>query len=161
FAPAAKKKRVVLEWREGERPLLRALVHELEQQAGWELVLLRTRTPASRPAVSRRLRGRMHVRTALSSAARAEILRAAATFGPALAGSPRLLAEAQTAGAALAAPPARASQPELAAAEAARLIEDDAFRARRSEESLTAAATQTIAELADSVEAVYERLGTR
>ena len=43
FAPAQKRKRVVLEWREGERPLLRALVGELEQQPGWELVLLRTR----------------------------------------------------------------------------------------------------------------------
>ena len=161
FAPAAKTKRVVLEWREGERPLLRALVHELEKQPGWELVLLRTRTPASRPAVSRRLRGRMRVRTATSGAARAEILRSAAIFVPALGGSARLLAEAQTAGAAIAAPSARVTQPELAAAEAARLIEDADFRERRSEESLAAAATQTIAALADHVEAVYERLGSR
>ena len=161
FAPTAKKKRVVLEWREGERPLLRALVHELEEQAGWELVVLRTRTPASRPAVSRRLRGRMRVRTAPTAAARAEILRAAAIFVPALDGSPRLLAEAQTAGAAIAAPPARATQPELAAAETARLIEDDAFRARRSEEGLAAAATQTTDALADRIESIYERLGSR
>ena len=107
----------MLEWREGQRPLLRALVHELEQHAGWELVLLRTRTPASRPAVSRRLRGRMRVRTALTAAARADVLRGAAIFVPALDGSARLLAEAQTAGAAIASPPARAAQPELAAAE--------------------------------------------
>ena len=143
FAPATKKKRVVLEWREGERPLLRALVAELEQQPGWELVLLRTRTPASSPSASRRLRGRMRVRTARSGAARAEILRSAAIFVPALGGSARLLAEAQTAGAAIAAPPGRAAQPELAAAETGRLISDDAFRARRSDESLAAAATQT------------------
>ena len=161
FAPAAKRKRVVLEWREGERPLLRALVQELEQQAGWELVLLRTRTPASRPAVSRRLGTRMRVRTARSGAARAEILRSAAIFVPALGGSSRLLAEAQTAGAAIAAPRGRAAQPELAAAEAARLTEDDAFLARRSDESLAAAATQTTAALADRVEAVYERLASR
>ncbi len=114
FAPAKKRKLVVLEWRQAERPLLRALVRELEQQAEWELVVLRTRTPASRPAVSRRLRGRMRVRTARSGAARAELLRSAAIFVPALDGSPRLLAEAQTAGAAIAAPPARAEQPELA-----------------------------------------------
>jgi predicted metal-dependent phosphoesterase TrpH len=161
FAPATKKKRVVLEWREGERPLLRALVHELEQQPGWELVLLRTRTPASRPAVSRRLRGRMRVRTALTAAARADVLRAAAIFVPALDGSTRLLTEARTAGAAIASPPARGSQPELAAAEAGRLISDDAFRARRSEESLAAAATQTSSVLADQVEGVYERLASR
>jgi predicted metal-dependent phosphoesterase TrpH len=161
FAPAAKRKRVVLEWREGERQLLRALVHELEQQDGWELVLLRTRTPASRPAASRRLRGRMRVRTARSDLARAEILRSAAIFVPALGGSARLLAEAQTTGAAIAAPPARGTQPELAAAETGRLISDDAFRARRGEESLDAAATQTAEALADRVEGVYERLTSR
>ena len=151
----------MVEWREGERPLLRALVHELEKQDGWELVLLRTRTPASSPAASRRLRGRMRVRTARSGAARAEILRSAAIFVPALGGSARLLAEAQTAGAAIAAPPGRAAQPELAAAETGRLIEDEAFRARRSEESLATAATQTTAALADHVEGVYERLASR
>ena len=161
FAPAAKEKRVVLEWREGERPLLRALVTELEQQAGWELVLLRRRTPASRPSVSRRLRGRMHVRTAANATARAEILRSAAIFVPAIDGSARLLAEAQTAGAAIAAPPARTAQPELAAADTARLIEDDSYRACRAEESITAAETQTTTALADHVEAVYERLATR
>jgi predicted metal-dependent phosphoesterase TrpH len=161
FAPAAKEKRVVLEWREGERPLLRALVHELEQQDDWELVLLRARTAGSRPAVSRRLRGRMHVRTARTGAARAEILRATAIFVPALDGSTRLLAEAQTAGAAIAAPPGRGAQPELAAAETGRLICDDSFRARRCEESLAAATTQTTAALADRVEGVYERLASR
>ena len=161
FTPAAKEKRVVLEWREGERPLLRALVHELERQASWELVVLRTRATATRPAVSRRLRGRMRVRTALSTAARAEILRSAAIFVPALDGSARLLAEAQTAAAAIAAPPARAAQPELAAAETARLISDDAFRARRSEESLAAAEMHTTDALADHIEAVYERLAAR
>jgi predicted metal-dependent phosphoesterase TrpH len=161
FAPAAKKKRVVLEWREGERPLFRALVAELDKQPGWELVLLRTRTPASTPSAPRRLRGRMWVRTARSGAARAEILRSAAIFVPALGGSARLLAEAQTAGAAIAAPPTRAAQPELAAAEAGRLISDDAFRKRRSEESLAAGASQTTEMLADHVEGIYERLALR
>src|SRR5581483_10010961 len=134
FAPARKRQLVVLEWRQAERPLLRALERELEQHPGWELVLLRTRTPSSRPAVPRRLRGRMRVRTARSGAARAELLRHAALFVPALDGLPRLLAEAQTAGAAIAVPPGRAEQPELAAAETGRLIEDEAFRARRAEE---------------------------
>jgi hypothetical protein len=161
FAPGVKEKRVVLEWHEGERPLLRALVRELERAPGWELVLLRTRTRASRPAASRRLPGRMRVRTALGAAARAEILRSAAIFVPALDGSARLVAEAQTAGAAIAAPPARATQPELAAAETARLIEDESYRARRSEESLAAATRETSAALADHVESVYERLATR
>jgi predicted metal-dependent phosphoesterase TrpH/glycosyltransferase involved in cell wall biosynthesis len=161
FAPAEKKQIVVLEWRQTERPLLRALVRELAEQPGWELVLLRTRTPASRPAVSPRLRGRMRVRTARTGAARAELLRSAAIFIPAEEGLPRLVAEAQTAGVAIVAPPSRAAQPELAAAETARMIEDEAFRERRARESLAAAQSQTVAALADHVEAVYERLASR
>jgi predicted metal-dependent phosphoesterase TrpH len=161
FAAAAKKRVVVLEWRQTERPLLRALVRELAEQPSWELVLLRIRTPASRPTVSRRLRGRMRVRTARTGAARAEILRSAAIFVPAVEGLPRLIAEAQTAGAAIAAPPGRDAQPELAAAETARMIEDQAFRERRAAEGLAAARTQTIGALADSVEEVYGRLASR
>jgi predicted metal-dependent phosphoesterase TrpH/glycosyltransferase involved in cell wall biosynthesis len=161
FAPAAKKRVVVLEWRQTERPLLRALVRELAEQPSWELVLLRIRTPASRPTVSRRLRERMRVRTARTGAARAEILRSAAIFVPAVEGLPRLIAEAQTAGAAIAAPPGRDAQPELAAAETARMIEDQAFRERRAAEGLAAARTQTIGALADSVEEVYGRLASR
>jgi predicted metal-dependent phosphoesterase TrpH/glycosyltransferase involved in cell wall biosynthesis len=161
FAPAEKRRLVVMEWRQTERPLLRALVRELVQQPGWELVLLRTRIPASRPAVSRRLRGRMRIRTARTGAARAELLRSAAIFVPAAEGLPRLVAEAQTAGVAIAAPRGRVEQPELAAAETARMIEDEAFRARRAAESLAAAESQTAESLADRVEEVYERLGSR
>ena len=65
FAPATKRKLVVLEWRQAERPLLRALARELGAQPDWELVLLRTRPLGSRPPVPRVLRGRMRVRTAL------------------------------------------------------------------------------------------------
>jgi predicted metal-dependent phosphoesterase TrpH/glycosyltransferase involved in cell wall biosynthesis len=161
FAPAQERQLVVMEWRQTERPLLRALVRELAQQPDWELVLLRTRIPASRPAVSPRLRGRMRVRTARTGAARAELLRAASIFVPAAEGLPRLVAEAQTAGAAVAAPPGRAEQPELAAAETARMIEDEGFRARRAAESLAAAQSQTAEALADRVEEVYERLASR
>jgi predicted metal-dependent phosphoesterase TrpH/glycosyltransferase involved in cell wall biosynthesis len=161
FAPAEKKNVVVLEWRQMERPLLRALVRELTQQPDWELVLLRTRTPASRPAVPSRLRGRMRVRTARTGAARAELLRSAAIFVPAEEGLLRLVAEAQTAGLAIVAPPGRAAQPELAAAETARMMEDAAFRERRARESLAAAQWQTVEALADHVEAVYERLASR
>jgi predicted metal-dependent phosphoesterase TrpH len=103
----------------------------------------------------------MRVRTARTGAARAEVLRSAAIFVPAVEGLPRLVAEAQTAGAAVAAPPGRHAQPELGAAETARMIEDDAFRERRAGESLVTARTQTIAALADSVEEVYGRLASR
>jgi predicted metal-dependent phosphoesterase TrpH/glycosyltransferase involved in cell wall biosynthesis len=161
FAPAEKRKLIVMEWRQTERPLLRALVRELAQQPDWELVLLRIRTPASRPAVSRRLRGRMRVRTARTGAARAELLRSAAIFVPAAEGLPRLVAEAQAAGVAIASPPGRDVQPELAAAETARMVEDDGFRERRAAESLVAAQSQTVEALANRVEEVYERVASR
>ena len=92
FRPAAKKRRVVLEWRQSERPLLRALVHELAEQPGWELVVMRTRALATRPTLSRRLRGRMVVRTALDERARAELLRSAAVFVPSSDGLRRAVA---------------------------------------------------------------------
>jgi predicted metal-dependent phosphoesterase TrpH/glycosyltransferase involved in cell wall biosynthesis len=161
FAPAEKKRLVVMEWRQTERPLLRALVRELAQVPDWELVLLRTRIPASRPAVSPRLRGRMRVRTARTGATRAELLRSAAIFVPAAEGLPRLVAEAQTAGVAIAAPAGRADQPELAAAETARMIEDESFRARRAAESVAAATSQTVEVLADRVEEIYGRVASR
>jgi predicted metal-dependent phosphoesterase TrpH len=103
----------------------------------------------------------MRVRTARTGAARAELLRSAAIFVPAVDGLPRLVAEAQTAGAAVAAPPGRDVQPELAAAETARMIEDEAFRSRRAADGLTAAKSQTVEALADRVEEVYERLAGR
>src|SRR6266536_1439815 len=43
FAQAEKRRLVVLEWRQSERPLARALVRELTMLDDWELVLLRTR----------------------------------------------------------------------------------------------------------------------
>ncbi len=161
FAPAAKRKLVVLEWRQAERPLLRALVRELVRQPDWELVLLRTRPLGGRPTLPRALRGRAHVRTALDAAARAAALGDAAVFVPAAEGLRRLVLEAQASGAAVAAPPGRDLQPELAAAEAARLVEDDAFRTSRAEAGRNAAAAQSFAALADRVEEIYASLARR
>ena len=161
FAPRPKRKVVVLEWRQTERPLLRALVRELAAAPDWELVLLRTRPLGGRPTPSRLLTGRTYVRTARDGESRAEILREAAVFVPALDGLPRLVVEAQAAGAAVAAPPRRDLQPELAAAEAGRLMEDDAFRGQRAQEGLATAAQQSFTVLGDRVEEVYESLTRR
>ena len=161
FRPATKRRLVVLEWRQAERPLLRALVRELAEQPDWELVLLRTRPLGARPPQSRRLRGRVRVRTALDGPARAEVLREAAVFVPAAEGVPRIVAEARAAGVAVADPPARLLQPELAIAEAARLIEDDDYRRRRAGEGAAAAHGEGVEALADRVEEVYERIARR
>jgi predicted metal-dependent phosphoesterase TrpH/glycosyltransferase involved in cell wall biosynthesis len=161
FAPGAKRKVVVLEWRQAERPLLRALARELEAQPDWELVLLRPRPLGSRPPVPRALRGRMRVRTALDGAARADILREAAVFVPAVDGVARVELEARAAGAAVASPPGRELQPELAAAEAARLVEDEGFRAQRAAEGRAQAETQSFSALATDVTAVYTSITSR
>jgi predicted metal-dependent phosphoesterase TrpH len=155
FTPAAKRQVVVLEWRQAERPLLRALARELRGQPDWELVLLRTRPLASRPPLLRALRGRMSARTALDGAARAEVLRGAAVYVPALAGVPRVELEARAAGAAVASPPGRLEQPELAAAETARLMDDAAFRQQRAAAGLDEARAQSFSALADRVLEVY------
>ena len=154
-APGRKRKTVVVEWRQLERPLLRAVVRELAEQPQWDVVLLRTRPLSGRPPVPRALRGRLRVRTGFDGDSRAEIFRAASVFVPALEGVPRAVVEAQAAGVAIAAPPGRELQPELAAAEMARLLEDDAFRSRRSEDAEAAAAGASFAALADRVEEVY------
>jgi predicted metal-dependent phosphoesterase TrpH len=161
FAPAAKRKLIVLEWRQAERPLLRALVRELRAQPDWELVLLRTRPLGGRPTLPRALKGRVGVRTARDSESRAALLREAAVFVPAFDGVRRVTVEAQAAGAAVAAPAGRELQPELAAAEAARLMEDEAFRARRADEGVAAAREQSFTALADRVEEIYGALARR
>ena len=157
-AGGKKQKTVVLEWSPGERAVLRALAGELRD---WELALLRTRPLTGRPPSPRALRGRLHVRTGFDGASRAEVFRTAAVFVPAVDGVPRARLEAQAAGVAIADPPRRALQPELAAAETARLLEDEAFRKRRSTEGLTTARGESFAALADRVEEVYGRLARR
>ena len=160
-AGGRKRKTLVVEWRQLERPLLRGIVSELVASTEWELVVLRTRPLSGRPPLPRALRGRMRVRTGFDGDSRAEIFRDASVFVPALDGVPRATLEAQAAGVAIASPPGRELQPELAAAEAARLLEDEAFRARRVAEATAAAADQSFAELADRVEAVYGRITHR
>src|SRR5581483_8590218 len=161
FAAQPKRNVVVLEWRQSERQLLRALVRELAQQPDWELVLLRTRPLASRPPIPRALRGRMSVRTALDGAARAAVLRDAAVFVPALEGVARVVLEVQAAEVAVASPRGRVAQPELAAAEAARLVEDPAFRERRAAEGLAVARASSFDALADRVVDVYGSVASK
>ena len=71
----------------------------LKELPDWELILLRTKPLSGRPSIAPSLRGRVHVRTALSGATRAPLLNEAAIFVPAIEGLPRLWVEAQAAGA--------------------------------------------------------------
>jgi hypothetical protein len=156
-----KRNRIVLEWRPAERFLLRSLVRELAAFADWEIVALRTKPLSGRPPVPAALRGRFHVRTARDGRARAEVLREAAVFVPALDGLQRVALEAAAAGCAPAAPPGREEQPELVAAEAARLVEDAAFRRRRGEAARREAEGQSFAAVAQRLDEIYLSLTQR
>jgi predicted metal-dependent phosphoesterase TrpH/glycosyltransferase involved in cell wall biosynthesis len=94
FRPARKQNRVVVEWNPAERPSIRTAIRSLDELPGWELFLLRTRPLSGRPTIPRRLRERVHIRTARDAASRASVLAPARLFVPAPDGSPGLRLEA-------------------------------------------------------------------
>jgi predicted metal-dependent phosphoesterase TrpH len=161
FRPRDKGKLIVLEWRGIERPLARSVIRMLDELAGWELVLLRTRPLGGRPYVPRRLAGRVHMRLARKTESRAALLGDASIFVPALEGSPRVALEADAAAAATAAPPGLAEQPELAGAAVARLAENDALRTRLGTEARRRAQGQSFAAVARELESLYGGLARR
>jgi predicted metal-dependent phosphoesterase TrpH/glycosyltransferase involved in cell wall biosynthesis len=161
FRPARKGRVVVLEWRPGERALNRAVVRALRSLPGWQLVFLRTKPLAGRPALPRPLRGRASVRTLRDGAARAPLLNEASIFVPALDGLDRVSLEAAAAGAAIVSPPGLHEQPELAAAALLRLAEDDAYREREGVRAREAAEPQSFASAARELDELYRGLATR
>jgi predicted metal-dependent phosphoesterase TrpH/glycosyltransferase involved in cell wall biosynthesis len=161
FRPAEKRWVVVLEWRPAERPLTRAVVRALVQLDDWELVFLRTKPLAGRPALPRPLRGRVHVRTLRDGDARAVLLNEAAVFVPAFDGLDRVSLEAAAAGAAVVSPPGVRDQPELAAAAILRLAEDDDHRRREGERARAAAEGQSFVAAAQELDEVYQGLAGR
>ena len=161
FAPATKRKRIVVELRPNEREVARAVLHAVRELPEWEVVLLRTRPLIGRPAIPRDLAPRVHLRTARDSASRAALLNEAAIFVPGVEGLRRVTLEASAAGCAIARPRGVETQPELAAAAAARLAEDDELRAREGTAARADAELQTFEHVAQQLEAVYAALGTR
>ncbi len=158
FRPGKSRQRFVLEWDTEQRAQARAAIRALRLLDGWDLVLLRTRTIMGRPYVPRGLRARVHLATALDAPARAEALRGAVGFIPAVGGSPRLLLEAQMCGVPPVAPPQRHRQPELIAAAMARLAEDSAFQEAEQSTALRSAEGHSNAVLGAELDALYRRL---
>jgi predicted metal-dependent phosphoesterase TrpH/glycosyltransferase involved in cell wall biosynthesis len=161
FRPRRKRKVIVLEWRPNERPLVRTVLHELAALPEWELVLLRTKPLTGRPTIPRALRGRVHVRTARDGASRAPLLGEASVFVPALTGLRRVRLEAAAADCAIASPPGVREQPELAAAEMARLAEDESFRERKAKRARAEVDGQSFTEVAGQLDALYQSLTKR
>jgi hypothetical protein len=161
FRPGRKKHVVVLEWRPAERPLTRAALRAMRQLPDWELVFMRTKPLSGRPSVPPRLHGRVHVRTARDSRARAPLLNEAAIFVPALDGVPRVSLEAAAAGAAIASPPGVQEQPELAAAALARLAEDEPLREKLGGEARRSVEGRTFADVAQELDEIYQGVSGR
>jgi predicted metal-dependent phosphoesterase TrpH/glycosyltransferase involved in cell wall biosynthesis len=161
FSPAPKRKRIVVELRPNERELARGVLHAARELPDWEVVLLRTRALIGRPAIPRALVSRVHLRTARDAAARAALLNETAIFVPGVEGLRRVTLEAAAAGCAIARPRGVEAQPELAAAAAARLAEDDELREREAAAARAEAEAQTFDHVARELEAVYDALGTR
>jgi hypothetical protein len=161
FAPAVKRKLIVIELHSGSLPVARAALRSLRELPDWEAVLLRTKALSSRPAIPLALRDRVRVRSGRTAATRAAVLAEAAILAPAPTGSARLLLEAAAAGAALADPPGVLDQPELAAAAIARLADDEDLRRRRGEEARATAERQSFAAVAAELDAIYGSLRGR
>jgi predicted metal-dependent phosphoesterase TrpH/glycosyltransferase involved in cell wall biosynthesis len=161
FFPGRKRTRIVVELRPNEREVARGVLHAVRELPDWDVVLLRTRALIGRPAIPRDLAPRVHLRTAKDAASRAALLNESAIFVPGVEGLRRVTLEAAAAGCAIARPRGVETQPELAAAAAARLAEDDELREREGAAARADAEEQTFDHVARELEAVYNALGSR
>jgi predicted metal-dependent phosphoesterase TrpH len=161
FAPAEKQRTIVVELRPNERVVARGVLLALRDLVDWEAVLLRTRPLIGRPAIPRDLARRVHVRTARDAASRAALLNDAAIFVPGVEGIRRVTLEAAASGCAIAHPRGVEQQPELAAAAAGRLAEDDTFRAAEGARARAEAETQDFDTIAHELDALYSSLQPR
>ena len=101
FSPRQKRDLVVIELESAGRSTTRSVLRLLDDAPGWAATLLHTKPLGFRPAVPRRLRDRVHVRSTRSPAQRADALAPAAIFVPAPGGEQRLAVEAAACGVAV------------------------------------------------------------
>jgi predicted metal-dependent phosphoesterase TrpH/glycosyltransferase involved in cell wall biosynthesis len=160
-APATKEKTIVVELRPNERIVARGVLLALRELPGWSVVLLRTRPLIGRPAIPRVLAGRVQLRTLRDGKARAPLLAAASIFVPGVDGLQRVALEASAAGCAIARPPGVELQPELAAAAAARLAENDELREREGARARAEAEASDFAVVAAQLSGLYSALPAR
>jgi predicted metal-dependent phosphoesterase TrpH/glycosyltransferase involved in cell wall biosynthesis len=161
FPPTPKRRLIVVELRPNERAIARGVLRALRELPDWGAVLLRTKPLVGRPAIPRDLASRVRLRTARDGASRAALFNQASIFVPGLDGLARVLLEAQAAGCAIVSPRGVEEQPELAGAAVARLVDDEALRAREQEQARESAAQSSFAEVAAKLEQLYESLAKR
>jgi predicted metal-dependent phosphoesterase TrpH/glycosyltransferase involved in cell wall biosynthesis len=177
FVPGHKDgTRIAVEWHGEGRAVVRTLVKLAASTPRAELVLVwsrRSRRPM-RPFVPAQARGRVHATSPEDADGRAAVLSVADVFVAAVGGDPSLAWEARACGCAVVAPLPAGSldldapglgfaidQPALAAAAAARLLDDPDLRAEHAAEGRAAAAERGFAAVAEQVEQVYARLDSR
>ena len=158
FAPASKRKLIIVELAPGQSAVARAVLRNLPTLPGWEVVLARTAPLTRRPTIPAAVRDRAHTRSLVKRENRRAALAEAAIFVPAPGGSPRLLLEAKASGCAIADPAGLADQPELAAASVARLVENVGLRESAGREALAYAAEHDFDNVAERLERVYTRI---
>jgi glycosyltransferase involved in cell wall biosynthesis len=155
FSPRPKADIVVIETSAGALPVVRAALRALRDLERWDAVVLRTARLAARPSIPLGLRDRVHIRTAVSGEARAELLNDSAIVVPSPDGLERLRVEASAAGCALVDPPGVVAQPELAAAGLLRFAEDARARERDGAARRASVADAGFDDVAERLEALY------
>jgi hypothetical protein len=153
FKPAPKRDVIVVELEAAGRATTRALLRLLEDLPGWEAMLLHTKPLGFRPAITRSLHGRVHVRSARTVQQRVELLGSAAIYVSAPGGEERLVLEAAASEAALV-----DGNADRATEDVERLARDAAGRTQEARAARQHAETQSFDAVADRLSAVYSRL---
>jgi glycosyltransferase involved in cell wall biosynthesis len=153
FRPAPKRDLIAIELEAAGRATTRALLRLLESAPDWEATLLHTKPLGFRPAIPRRLRSRVHVRSTRTTAQRAEALAGAAIFVSAPGGEERLVLEA----AACEATPVDGSV-DGAEYEVERLVADPRARAGAALDARKRAESQSFEAVGAELDAVYSKL---
>jgi len=153
FKPAPKRDVIVVELEAAGRATTRALLRLLEGLSGWEAMLLHTKPLGFRPAITRSLHGRVHVRSARTVQQRVELLGSAAIYVSAPGGEERLVLEAAASEAALV-----DGNADRATEDVERLARDAAGRTQEARAARQHAETQSFDAVADRLSAVYSRL---
>ena len=147
---------IVIELEPAGRQTTRALVRLLDDAPGWEATLLHTKPLGFRPAIPRRLRSRVHVRSTRTAAQRADVLGPASVFVSAPGGEERLELEAAACEVALV--DGAGAHAEL---DVQRLIADPDSRTTNARSARSRAAKQIFDVVAAELDRVYAKLARK
>ena len=152
FAPTPKQDVIVIELEAAGRQTTRALLRLLDDAPGWEAILVHTKPLGFRPAIPRRLRPRVHVRSTRTSSQRSLALAPAAVFVSAPGGEERLALEAAACEVAV------VDGAGDAEGEVRRLIADPVTRTAEASSARAGAESHSFDEVAAELDTAYAQL---